>query len=162
MCFSPQDIAQHVADTVEPMENRLRRRYLFASAGRCIAKSHCFKNKQKKAISVTINIKYFGCATDKESLSCLQCRTARIAHFSRSPVTCWCEFYYGAWRLFFSSSHLREETDILRSAICTGAKRSLRVLLDGWRSVSVDWLPCHVRALKDLAIVFVFLPFFPV
>lgn len=52
-------------------------------------------------------------------------RGHRTAHFSRSPVTtCWCEFYYGAWRLFFSSSHLGEETDILRSAICTGAKRA--------------------------------------
>lgn len=51
MCFSPQDIAQHVADTVEPMENRLYGRYLFASAGRCIAKSHCFKKKKKKQLA---------------------------------------------------------------------------------------------------------------
>lgn len=154
VCFSPQDVAQHVAGNVEPMEQRLCRRCSFAGAGRCIAKSHCVEKRRgkKEAISVTINIKYFGRATDKASLSSLQSRAARIAHFSRPPVTtCWCEFYYGAWRLFFSSSHLREETDILRSAICTGAKRSLRVLLDDWRSAWVDWLPCLVRAHKDQA-----------
>lgn len=47
-----------------------------------------------------------------------------MAHgFDVSPLTmCWCEFYYGARASLFSSYHLREETDILRSAICTGAK----------------------------------------
>lgn len=46
-----------------------------------------------------------------------------VAYCSSSSVTtCWCEFYYGAWCFTFSSSHLCKGTDILRSAICTGAK----------------------------------------
>lgn len=63
-----------------------------------------------------------------------------IAHCSPSLVTTCCEMYSGDWCFIFSTSHLGGKTDILRSAICTGAKNCPGALPDVYGLISSYFL----------------------